>query len=109
MFIYSAFTDKVIDFSHFDEMMIGYFDREGHKCGFKEADFFEVRVAKLVETGSVPAWTPLFQSKSYRECSEVMLELIAHLKNGTTVAEINYKDPDMADYSPEVREYGEQI
>ena len=48
MFIYSAFTDKVIDFSHFDEMMIGYFDREGHKCGFKEADFFEVRVAKLV-------------------------------------------------------------
>lgn len=105
MYIFSAFTDKLIDFTHFDELMIGYFDKDGRKCGFSEADFFELRAAKLTETGSVPAWTSLFQSKSYRECSEVMLQLIAQLKNNSPVVEINYKDADMADYSPVVREY----
>lgn len=105
MYIYSAFTDKMIDLEHFDELMIGYFDKDGHKCGFADADFFELRAGKLVETGSVPAWTSLFQSKSYRECSEVMHGLLVQLKNGVSVAEICYRDPDMADYSPEVREY----
>lgn len=105
MFVYSAFTDRAVDLSHFDEMMIGYFDKEGHKCGYTTADFFELRACKMVEAGSVPAWTPLFQTKSYRECSDVLHGLLTLIKKGVTVAEITYKDPEIADYSQTVREY----
>ena len=107
MYIHTEFFERVIDFSHFDELEIRYVDEEDCFCeDFEKAVKFAVYANKYVQKSENRHFAVgLCDSSDFQDCITVIKDLTYHLRKATPVVTITFNNAEREDYSPVVREF----